>query len=145
MIIVDGISGAGKTTMLVNLVKQRGFIDYGIHRATGTDWVHGSLSQRYFDMTQMRKWENDMEEVLPTIYILVDADTDIAHQRQTFKKDLNLDENPKIVQSLFHIHFDFITSFKNKIKIDTSEDDLETCLTIVSDFIKGVENDYYKA
>lgn len=131
LIVLEGISGAGKSTLLAELNRATNFRDYHWHRFSATEWVYGTLNRRSIDLEKIRKYEEDVQRIWPTLLVTLTCDPYIALERKRHIPGEIIEPEIAIANKLFCVYHNYLTVIKNKIILNTSIKSVEECVETV--------------
>lgn len=135
LIIFEGISGAGKSTIEDLYRKTNGYYDYTVHRLMASKYVYGVINQRGDSLKQLQYDEKLLKAAFPVRQILLTCDTSVAVERKQALNDPNIEEKIEEAAFLFSAYCTEMTSLKTLI-IDTTENSPEKVLEKILRFTK---------
>lgn len=139
LIIFEGIDGSSKSTLEDAYRKANNYMDYTIHRFTGSKYVYDNYYKRQFSFEELAKDENNLSQKFNVRLIWCCLPPLIARNRikeRDFLPFFESGESFEFYQStndLFHQYWT-ITRFKAKLRIDTSKS-LKKCLSELQYFV----------
>lgn len=122
LLIYEGISGSGKSSLLTEMMHHRNFDHYALHRASATQWVYGSLGGRDIPLKAIHEWELSIQKIQPVVLVLMTCNPKIALERKLALGDQHIETNLKEAQELFQIYFKEITKFEAKIYLSSESE-----------------------
>lgn len=131
LIILEGISGSGKSTMLRELNVRREFKDLHIHRFTATSWVYGAIQRRDVCLEQLRQDEDAIQKIWPTTLVTLTCDPYLAVKRKEKMAGEFIEEHIAIANKLFVMYHNYLTVIKRKIIINTNVTSIEDCAEVI--------------
>jgi len=131
LIVLEGISGAGKSTLLRRINEMRRFQDHHWHRWTATKWVYGTMHRRPIDLEQIRRDEEAIQLIYPTILVTLTCDPFQALQRKRDMPNEYIEPNIAIANNLFLVYHKYLTTIRNKIIICTNYKKIDECAELI--------------
>lgn len=131
LIILDGISGGGKTTLKHALNRAREYQDYHIHRFTATEWVYATLNRRPVNLEKLRRDEEKMQKIWRVTHVTVVCDPYIALQRKQSMPNEVIEQDIAIANKLFLVYHNYLTVFKRKLVINTNLHSIDECVQLI--------------
>ena len=140
LIVFEGISGGGKTTLFTPVHRARNYEDLHIHRFTPTQWVYAQLHDRPVKVEQLQAVEQALEKVIPTLVVWCRPDPQVALDRKLAEGDTNLMEGDFYkADRMFKKYFDRVCTFTRVIELATDKLSVDTCVEIIIEELRDYE------
>lgn len=140
LIILEGISGSGKSTVQHHINVARNYQDYHIHRLVATEYVYGILYHRPISLKNLQKIEKKFCRVLPTVLVLLTCNEKIARSRKEVLRDKYVEKDLRSAQNLFKKWYETYSVIPRKILVDTSYKTIEEITTQIVDKLNEWED-----
>lgn len=137
LILLEGISGSGKSTILRRLNEMRNFQDHHWHRWSATKWVYGTLYRREVDLEQLRKDEEAIQLIWPTTLVTLICDPEVALQRKSEMPNEHIEDQIHRANELFRVYHEYITVVKNRTIIWTNGKTVDRCAELILEKVLG--------
>lgn len=131
LIILDGISGAGKTTLKHAISNARGFKDYIFHRFTPTEWVYSVINRRHVNLELLKTHEEKIQDIWNVTLVTLTCDPFKALERKATMANEVIEPEIAIANKLFVVYHNYLTAFKRKIIINTNDKTIEECTNLI--------------
>jgi len=131
LIILDGISGTGKTTLKHAISNARGFKDYIFHRFTPTEWVYSVLNRRSINLELLKTHEEKVQEIWDVTLVTLTCDPHKALKRKSTMLEEVIEPDIALANKLFLVYHNFLTSIKKKIIINTNDKSINECTDLI--------------
>lgn len=141
LVILDGISGSGKSTTLTAVNIARNYRDYHFHRFTATEWVYATLYNRPFDLAEIHRIERQIRDIFVVTYVWMSCPPEIALSRKQELKDPYIEPEIAKASKLFLQYWEDICSFNMRIRLDSTQP-LETNVEFLKKHLDNVEEMY---
>lgn len=135
IVIFEGISGAGKTTLMDAFLPRVDYQAIGVHRFTASQWVYAALRHHPVDVCDLLTVES---RVAPRLLVLATVNPEVARLRKESQHDGRVERDLAKADMLFHIYTEYITSIEHKVIVDTSEGLSECVDKMLSAFTSAV-------
>jgi len=141
LIIFEGISGGGKTTLFTPVHRARNYEDLHIHRFTPTQWVYAQLHDRSVKVEQLQAVEQALEKIVPTLVVWCRPDPQVALDRKLAEGDPNLMEGDFVkADHLYWRYFNEVSTFTRVIELATDKLSVDTCVEIIIEVLREYED-----
>lgn len=135
ILIYEGISGSGKTSLISNIKSIDNYEYIQIHRFTPTQWVYDHVyNRRDINYEFLNK---GIQLLVPTYVIWCDCDEEIALKRQQQKMENDKTEPLLLARKYYHEYFSTISSFKKVLYLDTGKLTIWDEIEKIKEFLKS--------
>lgn len=131
LILLEGISGAGKSTILRLLNEMRNFQDHHWHRWASTKFVYGVLERREVSIEQLRQDEEKIQKIWPTTLVTLTCHEHVALARKQSMPNEYIENNIAEANKLFLIYHNHFTAIERKIIVNTEIKTPQQCAELI--------------
>jgi thymidylate kinase len=122
-IILEGVSGVGKSTVQDQLSDSLGHQAIIIHRSTPTLYVYGTIYNATLDIPAYNKYEHYLQLAAPTLLVWLRCSPKESIMRKARLMDFNIredgEEGFRFADLLYREYITEIGKFKETCEIDT--------------------------
>lgn len=119
VIIFEGISGSGKSTIEDLYRARNNYYDYTIHRFTASKYVYSATENRSIDVRGLWRIEEGLQNICPVWLVTLTCNPYEAIRRKEDMGDPSIEENIAKAQELFITYHNEITRIKRRILLST--------------------------
>jgi thymidylate kinase len=142
LIIFEGLSGAGKTTLFTPVHRARSYKDLHIHRFTATHYVYAIQNKRDVDLNELQDMEMALQKTMPTVLVWCRPAPSVAARRTVEKRDTNVKEIDFVVaDGQFKKYLSRLTEFDHILELDTGKLSVEECVALIVAKVEEVERE----
>ncbi len=140
LIVFEGISGGGKTTLFTPVHRARDYEDLHIHRFTPTQWVYAQIHGRPVKVEQLQAVEQALEKVIPTLVVWCRPDPQVALDRKLAEGDTNLMEGDfDRADRWYKRYFNEVCMFTRVLELPTDKLLVDDCVEIIIKNLRSYE------
>ena len=137
IIILEGISGCGKSALIHRVSQMSGELDTVLMRTTATTWVYSRVFERPSENMDYESFNFALQATHDVHMVWLQVTSEEAMRRKQAKNDLEYLEDMSLANKWYEYYFDEVCTLDNVHRVDTMGRTEEEVLEEIRERIYG--------